>query len=158
MRDNKTTLWERYLSKEIGIEFKACLYFFAILFFYCVYRICLGEWYAGIMHMAEMILTCYIMCYLQVYVFRNFDEADSLRMTEMTGMAVCTLIYGALSYCFSWFDKEIFVTFGFALYLIITYLCVFLIYKYKRRIDDKTLNEELRLFKEEHEKVQDRDE
>ncbi len=29
----KTTLWERYLTTEIGIEFKACLYFFAILFF-----------------------------------------------------------------------------------------------------------------------------
>ena len=29
----KPTLWERYLTKEIGIEFKACLYFFALLFF-----------------------------------------------------------------------------------------------------------------------------
>ena len=31
MRDknkNKTTLWEKYLTKEIGIELKACLSFF----------------------------------------------------------------------------------------------------------------------------------
>ena len=26
----KVSLWERYLTKEIGIEFKACLYFFGV--------------------------------------------------------------------------------------------------------------------------------
>lgn len=32
-KERKLSLWERYLTKEIGIEFKACLYFYAILFF-----------------------------------------------------------------------------------------------------------------------------
>ena len=29
-KSGKPTLWERYLTKEIGIEFKACLYFYAL--------------------------------------------------------------------------------------------------------------------------------
>ena len=32
----KWTLLERYLHQEIGIEFKACLYFFCILFRLCL--------------------------------------------------------------------------------------------------------------------------
>ena len=40
MKNNKKpTLWELYLTKEISIEFKACLYFFAFLFFYCMYSL-----------------------------------------------------------------------------------------------------------------------
>ena len=70
-KKNKLTLWERYLTQEIGIEFKACLYFFAILFFYCMYRLVQGIFDASMLHMAEMILAAYIIGYLQVYVFRN---------------------------------------------------------------------------------------
>ena len=75
MKNNsKLSLWERYLTKEIGIEFKSCLYFFAILFFYCVYRMLQNSFDAEIIHMAEMIFTCYIIEYIQVYLFGNFDE------------------------------------------------------------------------------------
>ncbi len=159
MKDkNKLTLWERYLTSEIGIEFKACLYFFAVLFFYSVYRLCTGRTEAGILHMAEMIFSCYIIGYLQVYVFRNFDEADEMGLPEIAGMLICTGIYTALSYFLKWFDAYLPVTLGFAVYLLITYLCVFLIYRSKRKIDDKKLNEDLRLFQQEHKKVQDRDE
>ena len=83
MKNNeKTTLWERYLTKEIGIEFKACLYFFAILFFYCMYRILTGSLDASIIHMAEMIFACYIIGYIQVYLLWNFDEAEALGLKE----------------------------------------------------------------------------
>ena len=41
-----------------------------------------------------------------------------------------------------------------ALYLVITYICVILIYKTKRRIDDKKLNEELADFKAKHEALE----
>jgi len=150
--DNKLTLWERYLTKEIGIEFKACLYFFAILFFYCVYRLINGSFDAGILHMTEMIFTCYIIGYIQVYLFNNFDEADKLGAKEYAGMAVCTLLYCLVSYFGGWFDKKITVTLIMAVYILITYFCVFLIYKSKRTIDDKKLNEELRLFQTEHKK------
>ncbi|MCR5594617.1 MAG: DUF3021 family protein [Lachnospiraceae bacterium] len=151
-KDNKLTLWERYLTKEIGIEFKACLYFFAILFFYCVYRIINGSFDADIIHMTEMIFTCYIIGYIQVYLFDNFDEADRLGVKEYTGMAVCTILYCLVSYFGGWFGKKLMVTLIMAAYILITYFCVFLIYKSKRTIDDKKLNEELRLFQTEHKK------
>ncbi len=88
----KTTLWEKYLTKEIGIEFKACLYFFAMLFFYCVYRLCTGRVSAEILHLTEMIFTCYFIGYMQVYLFWNFDEADTLGKKEICGMIICTVI------------------------------------------------------------------
>ena len=159
MKNNeKTTLWERYLTKEIGIEFKACLYFFAILFFYCMYRIITGSMDASIIHMAEMIFACYIIGYIQVYLLWNFDEADAVGVREIAGVAICTLIYSLLSHFLGWFDGNINVTLGLAAYLIVTYVCVILIYKTKRNIDDKKLNEDLALFKTEHKKVQDRSE
>ncbi len=148
--DKKLSLWERYLTREIGIEFKACLYFFAILFFYCIYRLIEGDFTAEILHMGEMILACYIIGYVQVYVFGNFDEAERIGAREIAGALVCTAVYGLVSYFCKWFDYRISVTLILAGYILITYLCVFLVYRTKRRIDDKKLNEELRLFKIEH--------
>ena len=156
-KKNKLTLWERYLTKEIGIEFKACLYFFAILFFYCMYRLVLGIFDAGMLHMAEMILAAYIIGYLQVYVFWNFDEADTLGGREWLGIGACTVIYSLLSYFLKWFDKNIWVTVGFAAYVVVMYICVFFIYKSKRRIDDKKLNEDLRLFQAGHKTPEDKE-
>ena len=156
MSKKKVSLWERYLTREIGIEFKACLYFFAILFFYCMYRLLTGSMEAGIIHMAEMILACYIIGYVQVYLLWDFDEAEIPATKEAIGVAVCTLCYGALSYFLKWFDGKILVTLGFAAYMIVTYICVIIIYRTKRRIDDKKLNEDLAMFKTEHKKVQDK--
>ena len=150
--DRKLTIWEAYLTKEIGIEFKACLYFFAILFFYCCYRMINHSFDASILHMAEMIFACYIIGYIQVYLFANFDEADRLGTKEITGIVVCTIIYSLVSYFGNWFEKKIVVTLIMAAYILITYFCVFLIYKSKRRIDDKNLNEELKIFQTEHKK------
>ena len=151
-KDGKLTIWEAYLTKEIGIEFKACLYFFAILFFYCCYKVMNGIWDAGIIHLAEMIFTCYIMGYIQVYLFRNFDECDQLEIREYAGIAVCTFLYCVVSYLGRWFDRNLPATLLFALYLLITYICVIFVYRSKRRIDDKQLNEELRMFQTEHKK------
>ena len=148
----KISLWEAYLTKEIGIEFKACLYFFAILFFYCCYKVMNGIWDAGIIHLAEMIFTCYIIGYIQVYLFRNFDECDQLEIREYAGIAVCTFLYCVVSYLGRWFDRNLPATLLFALYLLITYICVIFVYRSKRRIDDKQLNEELRMFQTEHKK------
>ena len=145
-KDGKLTIWEAYLTKEIGIEFKACLYFFAILFFYCCYKVMNGIWDAGIIHLAEMIFTCYIIGYIQVYLFRNFDECDQLEIREYAGIAVCTFLYCVVSYLGRWFDRNLPATLLFALYLLITYICVIFVYRSKRRIDDKQLNEELRMF------------
>lgn len=143
----RSSLWERYLTKEIGIEFKACLYFFAILFFYCMYRLCLGKTVADMIHMAEMIGLAYLVGYLQVYLLWNFDEADTIGKKEAAGIAVCTGIYAVVSYICRWFDRNIYVTVGFASYMIFLYLCVYLIYKCRRKIDDKILNSDLEMFK-----------
>ena len=149
---SRVTLWELYLTKEIGIEFKACLYFFAILFFYCVVRIISGSFVADMLHMLEMILACYDIGYIQVYLLWNFDEADSLGGKELLGMVICTAVYSALSYAFGWFDRKPMATIIFAAYLMLTYICVYFIYKSKRYIDDKRLNEDLRIFQSEHKK------
>ncbi len=148
----KISLWERYLTKEIGIEFKACLYFFTILFFYCMYRIINGLFTADIIHMTVMILTCYVIGYVQAYLLWNFDEAERLGGKECLGMLICTAAYVTVSYVGNWFDKNILATMLLAAYILLTYLCTFLVYKSKRTIDDKILNEELKLFQTEHKK------
>lgn len=148
----KVTLWELYLTKEIGIEFKACLYFFAFLFYYCVFRLINGVYDASILHMTELILACYIIGYIQVYLLWNFDEADTLKTKEIVGMVGCTCVYCLLSWLFNWFNKNLLVTLIFAAYILLVYVCVYLIYKYKRIIDDKKLNEDLKLFQTEHKK------
>lgn len=159
MDDKKLSLWEKYLTKEIAIEFKACLYFFALLFFYCVYRVACGIYEAGILHLTEMIFSCYFIGYAQVYLFGNFDESDELKGRELAGMFICTGTYVLLSFICGWFDRIWWVSAIYAVYWIVTYLCVFFIYRSKRRIDDKKLNEELRLFQAgHHKKVQDKDE
>lgn len=146
-KKDKLTLWERYLTKEIGIEFKACLYFFALLFFYCIYRLLCKRTDASILHMAEMIFSTYIMGYLQVFLLWNFDEADALKRKEILAMCLCTCIYTGVSYFCSWFDRNLTATIIFAAYVVFLYVCVFLVYRMRRRIDDKILNEELRMFK-----------
>ena len=151
MKDNRqVSLWELYLTKEIGIEFKACLYFFAFLFYYCMYRVLGGVYDASILHMTELILACYIIGYIQVYLLWNFDEADKLGGKEIFAMILCTAVYCVLSYLFNWFDKNLLATALFAAYILLVYFCVYLIYKYKRQIDDKKLNEDLKLFQTRH--------
>jgi len=143
----KVSFWERYITKEIGIEFKACLYFFAFLFFYCIYRLCMGLKVAEILHMAEMIFLTYIVGYLQVFLLWNFDEADEMGGKEILGIIICTLIYSLSSYFLGWFDKKIILTIGFAAYIVFTYVVVFILFKWRRKIDDKILNSELEIFK-----------
>ncbi|MBO5303108.1 MAG: DUF3021 domain-containing protein [Lachnospiraceae bacterium] len=144
----KLSLWEHYLTKEIGIEFKACLYFFCILFFYCVYKLVCGIHEAEILHMTEMIFLTYFMGYIQVYLLSNFDEAEHLGRKEWIFMLLCTLVYTLFSYLFSWFDRNLAVSLGFLFYVLTMYLCAFMVYKSKRKIDEKLLNADLKAFQE----------
>lgn len=137
----------RYLSKEIGIEFKACLYFFCILLFYCCYRVYRGENDASILVMAEMIFTTYVMGYIQVYLLRNFDEGDNFTVFGVIAAIICTGLYAGVSYLGKWFDQNLPVTAIFCFYLLFAYFCAFLIYRVKRNIDTKELNAELEQFK-----------
>lgn len=147
----KVTLWQRYLTKEIGIEFKACLYFFCILFFYSLYRILTGRLDASIIHMAEIIFLTYFMGYVQVFLLSNFDESESLRGKEIFYVILCSFIYTLISYLGKWFDRNMAVSVGFFFYMMFAYFCAFLIYKFKRDIDEKILNEDLKAFQKRQE-------
>ncbi len=140
------SLLERYLVVEIGIEFKACLYFFCILFFYSVYRLLGGSMEASILHMGEMIFLTYGMGYFQKYVLDNFDEGDRLGIREIALLLLCVGIHTTVSYLGKWFDRRISVTALYALYMALAYVCGFLVYKVKRTLDAKQLNEDLRAF------------
>lgn len=144
----KLSAWEHYIAKEIGIEFKSCLYFFCILFFYCVYRLLHGNDTAQIMHMTQMICFAYAMGYIQMYVLANFDEAEQLRKKELLCITICSGTYALLSYLFQWFDRSAAATVLFAFYMALVYLCAFLVYKSKREVDSKLLNEDLKYFQE----------
>lgn len=142
------SVWECYLSKEIGIEFKACLYFFCILLFYSMYRIIGGNLEASIIHMAEMILLTYVMGYVQVYLLSNFDEGEHIKGKEILYIILCSSIYTGASILGSWFDRDVIVSICFILYMMFAYICAFLVYKIKRNIDAKFLNEDLKAFQE----------
>lgn len=153
----KISVWEHYLTKEIGIEFKACLYFFCILFFYSVYRVVGGSLEASIIHMSEMILLTYAMGYVQVYLLSNFDEGEHLGIKEIFYMILCSAIYTGVSFFGKWFDGNMAVTVGFAAYMMVVYMCAFLVYKSKRYIDGKVLNEDLKAFQERRMDYEERD-
>lgn len=144
----KLSLLERYLVVEIGIEFKACLYFFCILFFYSMYRLWCGSMEASILHMAEMIFLTYGMGYFQKYILADFDEADRLGLRETGSLLLCVGIFTAASFLGGWFDRRIPVTVLYALFMVLAYVCGFLVYKVKRALDAKQLNEDLRAFQE----------
>lgn len=140
------SLWERYLTKEIGIEFKSCLYFFAILVYYCSYRLIIGVYEASILHMAEQIFLCYGMGYVQVYLMGNFDEGDKLGLKEWGFLLFCSMVYTVVAWLCGWFDGNVPVTAGFFGWMILLYGCAFFVYKARRVIDEKLLNEDLKMF------------
>jgi hypothetical protein len=149
-REKRTniSLWERYLTMEIGIEFKACLYFFCILFFYSMYKIIGGSFEASIIHMAEMIFLTYAMGYVQVFLLSNFDEGEQIKGKEILYIILCSAVYTGASVLCGWFDRGVLVSICFTLYMMFAYICAFLVYKIKRNIDAKLLNEDLKAFQE----------
>lgn len=144
----KLRKWKPYLEIEVEMEYKACLYFFCILFFYCCYLISRGIYAAGIVHMGEMIITTYIMCYVQRFGFGNYDEAETFGKKEAAGVVFSTVIYTGLSFLFGWFDRNPVVTAVFAAYFLVATGCLFLVNKIKRKADTKELNELLSAYKE----------
>ncbi len=140
--------FKRYLSAEIGIEFKACLYFYVIIFFYGIFTLLQGGFEVNIFVMAEMILATYLMGYIQVFLLDNFDEAEEFKLKGILLSVLCSIVYAAASYILKWFDRNIYATGWFFLYIMFSYVCVFFVYKIKRDVDTKQLNEDLQKFKE----------
>ena len=144
----KMEIFQKYLTEEIRIDFKACLYFFCMVFFYSMYRILHGSWDAGIIHMAEMIAANYIMGYIQVYLLGNFDEADEFKGKAFVKTLMCSLVYSIVSWICRWFDRSVMATLIFLGYMIVCFICAYLSYKVKREIDSKLLMDDLRKYKE----------
>ena len=139
---------KRALVNEILIDFKACVYFFYVVFFYSVVRLCKGVHTVPILTLAEIIATNYIICYVQTYVFRDFDEFDGFGKNEIAGILMCTFLYTAASLLFGWFGGSEMITALFALYIIFTYICVILCYIVKRKLDTRQLNKLLNHYKQ----------
>lgn len=144
--------FKKYLASEIGIEFKASLYFFFILFFYCIYKVINGSLQADIIIMAEIIITTYIMGYIQVFLLKNFEETEKIGFFEVMACIGCSLVYVVESYIFNWFDKNIVTTGIFGIYMIFGYFCMIAVYYVKRHFDTELLNQELDDFKSRRQK------
>jgi len=149
MRNKSREKFKRILSREIVIEYKACLYFCCMIFFYFVYLMCRGTYLASILFLFEMILTAYAAGYVQVYLFHNSDEAQRLERRDILGIIFCTFLYGGISYALAWFDRSLPVTLLFLAYMIVVHYCVYLANKIKRAIDTENLNKMLSEFKKE---------
>lgn len=139
--------FRKYLNTEVQVEYKACLYFFCILFFYCCYLLFQNVYAASILHMAEMIFCTYAMGYVQICLLGNFDEAERFGIKELLSAIGCVAVYAFLSYACGWFDKKIGVTIGFAAFLLLGYGCLFLVNRIKRGAETRELNEMLEAYK-----------
>ncbi len=139
--------FRRCLSTEIGIEYKACLYFFVLLFFYSVYRVITGVYEASLLHMLEMICAAYGMGYLQVLALGNFDEAESLSPGWLIKDLLCSGLYTGIGILCGWFGGSIPAAAVFAVFCVFMFLCAYLANKLKRDIDTEQLNVMLQAYK-----------
>lgn len=120
--------------------------FFLILCFYCGYRWLADFTQAGIIHMLEMVLFAYAIGWVQNLLHYDFDEVDTLKIRDWTLVMISAALYAAASHFAGWFDGKIGVSIGFGFYIVCAYLCSYLVYKIKRTIDAKHLNEDLQQF------------
>lgn len=137
-----------FMAREAGIELKAALYFWCILFFYSAFRLLNGVWEAEILHLFQMIFTTYFMGYLQMYAFANFDEGERFGLKSFLYAVLCSGLYTAVAYVFRWLETSGVALLLFFCYLLLAYVCAWWMYKVKRAGDTKTLNADLKAFQE----------
>lgn len=140
--------FQKYLRLEVVVDYKSCVYFFCILLFYCAYLIIQHIFAANILYLFEMIAAAYVIAYLQVCLFSNFDEAERIGKKEVFFMFLCTLLYTGCSYVLNWFDRNLTATVFFALFIFASFWCMYLANKIKRAVDTEYLNEMLASFKQ----------
>lgn len=150
MKNKKITWWKRYLSTEISVDYKTGIYFFCVLFYYALYRIYCHSWQLPIIYLTEMLITTYLICYVQVCLLGNFDEAEHIGMRELLNISICCCLHTAASILFGWFDNKHLVSAAliFFVYMLIVYGCISLANRIKRTIDTRNLNQELNAFKQ----------
>jgi hypothetical protein len=148
MKEKMVKALKRVLVNEILIDFKACVYFFCVVLFYSVAQLCRKSTSVEILTLLEIILTNYVICYVQTYIFKDFDEAERLGTNEAAGILMCTFLYTLASLLFGWFGGSSLVTGLFAMYIAFTYVCVILCYIVRRKLDTRQLNRLLDQYKQ----------
>lgn len=147
MKSSLVEKLKRVFSNEVAIEYKTCLYAFCIMVFYCIYLLCHSVYSADIFALLQMFCLAYVMVYIQYYLLGNPDEAERLGLSRLLRILCCTLLYTVMSYFWNWFDRNLFATALFLIYMFSIYLCIFLINKMKRAIDTNQLNHLLTEYK-----------
>lgn len=137
----------KYLTRKIGAEIKCCLTFLLMLCFYCIYKWICGYKDVSIIHLLEMVCVAYVLEWIQILLHSDFDEVDSLKLKEWLIILFGSCIYSTTGYIFNWFEDKPYIYLMFFGYMFLVYLCTFLVYKIKRSIDAKTLNNDLKSFK-----------
>lgn len=140
--------WERFLSQEISIEYKAGIYSLCHLLYCACYLIWQQTFSIGLLQIAEIALLSYLICNLQVYALKNFDEAERLSGTWWLSALLCTGLYLLAVHFLNWFDGHLLSWLGFGIWQLFCYVCIYLVNKIKRRIDSKHLNNLLKTYKE----------
>lgn len=136
-----------YLGAEVWIEYKACLYSYCMMVFYCVFLLCQRIYQARILILSEMVLVAYFMVYLQVYPLKNFDESDRFGKHELLSTLLCSFLYMLISYMLNWFERSFLATGLFFLFMLFSFCCVYLVNKIRRAYDTRNLNRMLADFK-----------
>lgn len=136
-----------YLGAEIWIEYKACLYSYCIMVFYCIFLLCQKIYHTRILILFEMVLAAYFMGYLQVYPLKNFDESDQFGKHEILSTLLCSFLYTLISYILDWFGRNLLATGLFFLFMLFSFGCVCLVNRIRRAYDTRNLNRMLAEFK-----------
>ena len=148
MKQKLSALFKTILLHEIDIDFKSLTYFFCVPFFCSVVRLFHGIHSIPLLTLAEILLTNYVICYIQTYLLRNFDESERLGASEIIGTAVCTALYTAVGLLLAWFDRSLLLTLLFAAYMVLCYISVILCHIIRRRLDTRQLNRLLESYKQ----------
>ena len=146
-KNKRKQQFAKFISREIVIEYKTCLYFSCMAAFYFSCLLIRNQFYAEILTMFEMILTAYAVGYLQVYILKSPDEAEAFGPKEAASVFLCSGLYTGASYLFDWYDRIPAATALFFLYCVCVYLCVYFCNRLKRRIDTGRLNRMLAEYK-----------
>lgn len=138
---------DAFLISEIGIEFKAALYFYSILFFYMGFSLLSGSRQIEIFTVIQMVAATYIMGFVQVYLLGNFDEAEHIGLREVLAAAGCSVVYSLVGWLLNWFERSIPVTIVFFFFMLVCYGCTCWLYSFRRSATTRQLNSELEAFK-----------
>lgn len=139
---------ERFFAAEIGVEFKAALYFYSVLFFYIAYRFIYGSTQGDLTHILAMIAVTYLMAFAQVFLLGNYDEAERITWSVAIKAVLCSLVYTVASWLLAWFDRRPIITALFFLFVMVCHGCSWWLYSFRRKVSTKELNRELEAFKQ----------